>query len=124
MKTGIILLAIVIFIAMACGITGFLKALRVAQTNETLALIIATASNYKGDIKDLKNGQFLVTQIHAQYPNVTIYDGTVLDAWKHPIKIQTTEQDNKISIMTTSSGPDGVIGSKDDIIKSDEFDLK
>ena len=57
----------------------------------------------------------LVTYIESTFPNIKIEKGNVMDKNNRPMKVVVHDNTNALYIIVSSSGKDGVWGTKDDL---------
>jgi len=105
-----------------------------------LGLSLIVGSNVRNQVKRMNTldtmGQILVAldktmptaygrEINAveatrnMFPSILITNHEILDAWRRPIQISVKKIEQGFAISIVSSGPDGVFGTKDDIVRNE-----
>jgi hypothetical protein len=61
----------------------------------------------------------LAREVRRQFPNTVTVNGEVADAWGRPIRLSINNVTNGFAIEIVSAGPDGQVGTKDDLVRRD-----
>ncbi|MCL1921838.1 MAG: hypothetical protein FWG50_12335 [Kiritimatiellaeota bacterium] len=69
----------------------------------------------------------LTAEILGYFPEASLKNGKIIDAWGSPVTMKIERVENEIFVWIRSAGPDGKMGTKDDVVKGlawvDEPDL-
>jgi len=118
MKTTIIIIFLVISIAVCFFIYGKTRnQVRRMTTLDSMGQILVALDRTAGESPLEQYDPVVETQ--KIFPSISVRNGQIMDGWGNPIKISIKRVKTGLQAYFTSAGPDGVMGSKDDVIREE-----
>ena len=113
-------IAIAILIALSAAVIGFLwsgfrLAVNKMLTGDTIAQIMTTLGNTPPGTDPLKID--VTTEAIKRFPKLPVRKGQIIDAWGNAIVLNSKETSEGWHVTITSPGHDGVLGTKDDLVR-------
>ena len=87
------------------------------RTHDTFGKILVTLD--KTLSPDSGKQYDVAKETKERFPSVVVKDGKIIDGWGHPIEVSIKETNDRFDVQMKSPGADGIINTKDDVIREE-----
>ena len=113
---AVVIACIMLLIGVFCSLSIITQIKRV-KTLDCMGLIMITLGRTLPIGSSLPKEYDSVMEAKKLFPEIPIVNHEIMDGWMNPIRISLKREGTNFQVECVSAGPDGIMGTKDDLVK-------